>query len=153
MTKTRITFPDHVHFSMKQTVRIQDVNYRKHLGHDRLISMIHDARANFFEELGISELEDTPHGYILADLEVQYLDEAFFKDELLFEVSVSESSTRSCQIIYQVSKFTKEGNSKKIITKAKTGVVFFDYEKRQAIPLPTSLAKLNIPDSLECTAT
>jgi len=98
MAKVNINFPDHIYFSMPQWVRIQDVNYRKHLGHDKLTSMIHNARAAFFESLGASELEETPQGYILADLEIMYLDEAFFGDELNFDIAITGISNRSCQI-------------------------------------------------------
>jgi len=106
--------------------------------------MIHDARAAFFEFLGICELEDSPHGYILADLQVMYLDEAFFGDELRFDIVISEISNRSCQILYQTSKHVKKLNKTVVIAKAKTGVVFYDYDLRQAIPVPNALTRLKI---------
>ena len=60
MTRLQLTLPDHVHYSTEQSVRVQDINYRRHLAHDKIISMIHDARAAFFEHLEVSELEDSP---------------------------------------------------------------------------------------------
>lgn len=139
MPKVSIDFPDYAHFSMSQSVRIQDVNYRKHLGHDKLVSMIHEARAAFFESIGICELEDSAQGYILADLQVMYIDEAFFGDELVFDIAVTEVSNRSCQMLYRVSKATDDKDKPKIITLAKTGVVFYDYEQRKAISVPQSI--------------
>jgi len=142
MAKVSIEFPETALFSMSQTVRIQDVNYRKHLSHDKLVSMIHEARAAFFESLGVSELMDSPQGYIIADLQILYLDEAFYGEELKFEIALPDISSRSCQIVYQVSKRSAETKDVLMIAKAKTGVVFYDYEARKAIPLPTALAAL-----------
>ena len=150
MSRLSISFPDRAHFSMSQTVRIQDINYRKHLGHDKLISMLHEARAAFFESIGMPELDDSPEGYILADLQIQYLDEAFLGESLTFEIAVSETSNRSCQLLYQVSKYSSEPNHSNkhnhtvITARAKTGIVFYDYDLKQARTLPTELAELTL---------
>lgn len=141
MSKIQIDAPEHIHFSTRCEVRIQDVNYRKHLGHDHLISMIHNVRASFFESLGISELEDSSEGYILADLAIMYLDEGFFGDELIFELSLTSVSERSCQMTYQVRKLAGPMNLPKLVARAKTGVVFYDYESRKAIALPEPLKR------------
>ena len=147
--KLNINFPESINYSMSQAVRIQDVNYRKHLGHDKLVSMIHEARAAFFESLGISELVDSSEGYILADLQVMYLDEAFFGDELKFEIALSEVSNRSCQICYRISKGSKQLDKAVVIAKAKTGVVFYDYDLRQAISAPPELSRLKMTNELK----
>ncbi|GAA3921206.1 acyl-CoA thioesterase [Litoribacillus peritrichatus] len=151
MSRLQITFPDKIHFTTHQTVRIQDVNYRKHLGHDKIISMIHDARAAFLESIGESELVDKPDGYVLADMQIIYLDEAFYKDELRFDIAVDEVSNRSCQIYYQISKQSSSGQGPQVITRAKTSVVFYNYQLKSAIPVPESIRTLTTQDETELT--
>jgi len=127
---------------MSQTVRIQDINYRKHLGHDKLISMLHEARAAFFESIGMPELDDSPDGYILADLQIQYLDEAFLGEELTFEIAVTDTSKRSCQLLYRVTKHSKDQETTATTAQAKTGIVFYDYHLKQARALPPQIIEL-----------
>lgn len=153
MARVKINFPKSVHFSKIQEVRIQDVNYRKHVGHDKLISMLHEARAGFFETIGESEMADSPKGYILADLEIQYLGEAFFGDKLNFEISVDEISSRSCNFYYQVSRASDMQDAEPtLIARAKTAVVFFDYELEKAIAVPESLLELKSVDPVSAIA-
>jgi len=142
MSRLSISFPDRAHFSMSQTVRIQDINYRKHLGHDKLISMLHEARAAFFESIGMPELDDSPDGYILADLQIQYLDEAFLGEELTFEIAVTDTSKRSCQLLYRVTKHSKDQETTATTAQAKTGIVFYDYHLKQARALPPQIIEL-----------
>ncbi|MFA0810811.1 acyl-CoA thioesterase [Microbulbifer epialgicus] len=143
MSRVNINFPENIHYSDMQVVGIQDVNCRKHVGHDKLISMLHEIRERFFDYIGKSEMDECPQGYILADLEVQYLGEAFFGDELRFDLAVDELSERSCNIYYRVSRVSDGAvTTPALIARAKTGVVFFDYESRKAIPVPRVVFRL-----------
>ncbi|MDD7804556.1 MAG: acyl-CoA thioesterase [Endozoicomonas sp. (ex Botrylloides leachii)] len=143
MAKIQLKFPDFPHFSMSQKVGIQDVNYRKHLAHDKLVSLLHNARAAFLASIGISEVEQGSEGYILADLQIVYINEAFYEDRLIFDIAVSEISGRSCQMHYQVRKCSEKSGVSTMIARAKTSVVFFNYETKKAIAAPTNLMNLS----------
>ena len=56
MSRVEINFPEVTHFSTELSVRIGDVNQANHLGHDRMITMIHEARIQFFKALGYEEI-------------------------------------------------------------------------------------------------
>ncbi len=43
-------------FSATLEVRISDINYGNHLGHDSLVSLLHEARVRFLRHLGYTEL-------------------------------------------------------------------------------------------------
>ena len=155
MSRVEINFPEVTHFSTELSVRIGDVNQANHLGHDRMITMIHEARIQFFKALGYEELEIEGVGTVIADLAVSYQNEAFYGDYLRFDISVQGISRKSCQFIYRVIRTTdsiSEDNghrsnkainkpsltekSEELIALAKTGVVFFDYALRKSAAVP-----------------
>ena len=164
MSRVEISFPGVTHFSTELSVRIGDVNQGNHLGHDRMITMIHEARIQFFRALGYEELDIDGVGTLVADLAISYQNEAFYGDRLKFDISVQDISRKSCQFIYRIVRPSgtsdlqkvdgvKEtelvkgevgsgdihGNhvkSDELIALAKTGVVFFDYTLRKSVAVP-----------------
>ena len=148
MSRVEISFPTESHFSTSLAVRISDINYGNHLGHDRMITMIHEARMLFFRSLGYSELDIEGVGTLIADLAITYQNEAFYGDQLEFEISVQEMSRKSCQLYYRVIRTGVNGDEdRNLIAVAKTGVVFFNFGLRKSAAIPTEfierLAKLS----------
>jgi len=137
MSRVEIRFPAESHFSTELAVRISDINYGNHLGHDRMITMIHEARMLFFRSLGYSELDIEGVGTLIADLAITYQNEAFYGDLLEFDISVQEISRKSCQLYYRVMRSgSEEDKSRQLIAVAKTGVVFFDFDLRKSSIIP-----------------
>ncbi len=132
MSRVDINVPDNTHFSTTMPVRIGDVNQGNHLGHDRMIGMIHEARIQFFRSLGYDELDIDGIGTVIADLAVSYRGEAFYGDELEFEIVVQDISRKSCQFLYRITNV----NNHQLIALAKTGIVFFDYALRKSAAIP-----------------
>lgn len=142
MPRVEISFPETSHFTTELAVRIGDINYGNHLGHDRMITMMHEARLLFFQALGYSEFDIEGVGTLIGDLAISYRNEAFYGDQLSFTISVQEISRKSCQFYYRISCAGNEGaesGGKKVIALAKTGVVFFDYERRKTATIPNAL--------------
>lgn len=140
MARVEINYPEEVHFSTKLAVRISDINYGNHLGHDRMITMIHEARMLFFRSLGYEEWDVEGIGTIIADLAISYQNEAFYGDLLQFDISVQEFSRKSCQLYYRVS-LAEQNDKRDILALAKTAVVFFDFEQRKAVDIPSPFIK------------
>ncbi|PIE44098.1 MAG: thioesterase [Gammaproteobacteria bacterium] len=132
MARVVIRFPEKIVFSHVMDVRIYDVNHGQHLGHDRLISLIHEARNRFFQSLGYEELNIEGTGIVVADLEVVYLGEAFAGEQVKVDVAVANFGGKNMEMFYQVVN----AESQKKIAQAKTGIVFFDYDARQPAPVP-----------------
>ncbi|UZE95531.1 acyl-CoA thioesterase [Alkalimarinus alittae] len=163
MSRVEINFPKVTHFSTELQVRVGDINQGNHLGHDRMITMIHEARIQFFRALGYEELDIDGVGTLVADLAISYQNEAFYGDCLRFDISVEDISRKSCQFIYRVvrpvvssalsaSEQAKGdigsgdigGNhvqSDEFIALAKTGIVFFDYALRKSVAVPVGFIK------------
>ncbi len=111
-----------------------------------MITMMHEARLLFFQALGYSEFDIEGVGTLIGDLAISYRNEAFYGDLLSFTISVQEISRKSCQFYYRISCAGNEGaekgaenGEKKVIALAKTGVVFFDYERRKTATIPNAL--------------
>ena len=133
MERIRIDLPEQIQFSCTLQVRVSDVNYGGHLGHDSLVSFLHEARNLLFRSLAVTELNVGGVGIILADLVVQYRSEAFNGDDLQIDCSVSNMKRSGLDIFYKVTN-----QSAQEIARAKTGIVFFDYSKRKTVSVPTA---------------
>ena len=136
MSHVEIAYPETTNFSCQLTVRISDINYGNHLGHDGMITMIHEARILFFRSLGYSELDIEGVGTLIADLAITYKNEAFYGDMLEFDISVQKLGSKSCQLYYRINRVCDKQETRKLIALAKTGVVFFDFTQRKSVAIP-----------------
>jgi len=130
---SRIGFP----FKTEIPVRITDINYGGHLGNDSLLSIIHEARVRFLKHLGYSESDVEGSGIIMIDAAIQYKSEGFYGDLLIVEIAVNDFSGIGCDFIYRITN----KNTSKEIALAKTGIAFFNYEKRKTVPVPAEFKK------------
>ncbi|OGV50380.1 MAG: hypothetical protein A2X49_12035 [Lentisphaerae bacterium GWF2_52_8] len=132
MGKVSITLPETVHFSTELAVRITDINYGGHLGNDRLLGLVHEARVLWLRSCGWSELNCAGSGLIMADTEISFKAEAFSGETLVVTLSVAHFSSAGFDIFYQLHK--KEGGVE--VARIRTGMAFFDYEKRRPVRVP-----------------
>ncbi|MCW8805040.1 MAG: thioesterase family protein [Ignavibacteriaceae bacterium] len=137
MPRIKIALPEKFIYKTEIPIRITDINYGGHLGNDSLLSIIHEARVRFLNQLGYSESNVEGTGIIMIDSAIQYKSEGFYGDELLIEIAVNDFTGIGCDFVYRLTN----KNSKKEIAVAKTGIVFFDYEKRKTVPVPVAFKK------------
>ena len=137
MPRIKIAIPDKFIYNTDIPIRITDINYGGHLGNDSLLSIIHEARLRFLNHLNYSESNVEGVGIIMIDSAIQYKSEGFYGDELLIEIAVNDFSGIGCDFVYRL----KNKKSNKEIAVAKTGIVFFDYEKRKTAQVPSEFKK------------
>lgn len=142
MSRNNLAFPAPTIYSHPLRLRIGDINYGQHLGHDTLVSLLHDARCGWLATHGLTELtvDGKSLGWVVADLTVNYRAEAFYADELLIELSIGVIGTKSAEIFHRVVR--SDGVE---IAIAKVTVVFFNYETRKAAAVPENLIDLIKP--------
>ncbi len=143
MSRIKIESPGDYHYSTEIRLRISDINYGGHLGHDSILSIAHEARVRFLVDNGFSELDIGGSAIIMADVAVQYKSESFYGDTLKVELAVCEYSNSGCDIVYVVT----EKKSGKEIAYVKTGIVFFNYAERSVDPVPEAFKELFPPKS------
>jgi acyl-CoA thioester hydrolase len=137
MARIKIELPEKFIYNTKIPIRITDINYGGHLGNDSLLSIIHEARVRFLSQLGYSESNVEGVGIIMIDSAIQYKSEGFYGDELLVEIAVIDFTGIGCDFVYRLTN----KNSDKEVAVTKTGIVFFNYEKRKTAPVPPGFKK------------
>jgi acyl-CoA thioesterase FadM len=138
MSRVKLDLPEDFRFSTELAVRIGDINYGGHLGNDSVLSMVHEARVRFLKHYGFTEADIDGTGIIMTDAVIIYKAEGFYGNILRIEVDVSDLSKVGCDFIFRLTD--KEKGSE--IARAKTGVVFFDYERRRIMPVPEKFKNL-----------
>ena len=138
MSRVQINALSQYDFRVEITVRTTDLNYGGHLGNDRLLSLIHEARVAFLASHNWSELDCSGVGLILGDAAIVYRGEAFAGDTLIFEISAGEPSRCGFRLFHRITR--KQDGAK--IALAETGMTCFDYGKRKIIPLPDPVLRV-----------
>ena len=116
------------------TVRIGDINYGGHLGHDRLITLLHQARLNWLHALGAEETNCFGAGLIMRHLTCDYRAEAFLGDALDIAMHAGDLRRTAFTLHYRVCR------GETLIAEAATEMVAFDYHAHKIIALPPAFA-------------
>lgn len=138
MARIQIDFPGTTLFTCEIPIRITDLNYGNHVGHDTLVSLLHDARVRFFVANGMQEADIDGAGIILVDLAVNYKAQIYFGQTLSIEVAVGDRSSRGCDLVYRVTEISDGA----LVALAKTGLLFFDYTVNRVVKMPARFAAL-----------
>lgn len=140
MARVKIKFPGQKPLaSVAVAVRITDINYGGHLGNDRLLSIIHEARMIALSQQGFTELDAGGHGLIMADLMIAYRGEGFYGDVMTIDLFVEELTERTFDLLYQISTWRK--GLKVEVAHAKTGMAAIDYKTRKITQISEGLKR------------
>ena len=137
MPRIKLEIPENKIAVLSIPVRITDINYGNHVGNDAFVSIIHEARMQWLQQHGYTELNIEGTGLILADLIVEFKSEAFYGDIIEIIISVGEISKVSFELFYQLSATRNEKNI--LLALAKTGMVCYDYGIKKVISIPERL--------------
>ncbi len=134
MSRIKITIPEHFSFSMQIPVRITDLNYGGHVGNDRLLSLIHEARVQYLASLGYSEMDLAGVGMIMADAGIEFRKELLYGHLIEIEVTAANISKAAFDLFYRVSII--QDGQKQLAALVKTGMICFDYTSRKVVVIP-----------------
>ena len=138
MARIKIDLPAAFPFKIQIPVRIQDVNYGGHVGNDAILSIMHEARIQFFGNTGYKELDhETGMGLIMADVAVAYKGEGFHGDVFQVEVAAGEFNPFGFELFYRIT--TNRNAQTIIIAEAKTGMICFNYSIHKIAKLPADM--------------
>lgn len=136
MAKEPLSIPDHFLFRVSIPVRITDINYGNHLGNDAMASLLHEARVQWLQSMGYTELSVEGVSLIMAALQIFFKKEAFYGDLLNISLFWGEYSTAGFSLYHVIE--TTRGEETSIIAKAKTDMVFFRYDLRKVTAMPSA---------------
>lgn len=145
MARVKLNLPEEFVFETQLDVRVTEINYGNHVGNDRMVSLLHEARLRFLREYDFAEFNIGGVGIIVTDLVVCFKAESFVGDVLTFHVGVTDFNKYGCDIIYKVENKEQQ----KLVAEAKTGIVFFDYDERKVTRTPRIFLEKIAPHLLE----
>lgn len=127
MSRVVLEALDEYRFKTEIVVSINDINFGGHLGNEKILEFINEARTRFFDGYKFDQMDDNQVGYIIADASIIFKSEVFYPDTVLVEADVTEFNKYGCDLVFRLSSAI----SKTEIAVAKTGMVFFDYNNRK----------------------
>ena len=125
MNRIKINLPASFSFSTLMQVRITDLNYGAHVGNDAVLSILHEARAQFLASKGCTEIDVCGIGLIMADVAIEYKKELKYPDSLIISVQAADFDKMGFDLFYLIERV--DGAEKKVAVKGKTGMILFDY--------------------------
>ena len=132
MSRVKLNLPEKFCFSTEIPIRIDDLNYGAHLGHDSILPFAHEARVRFLGHLGYDETDIEGLSYIMADAAIIYKAQAFYGQTLVIEIAVQDFTRNGCDFVYRITD-KQTGNE---VATLKTGMVFYDYRKDKISRVP-----------------
>ena len=132
MARVKIDLPDKFDFHTEIQVCVANVNAGGHLGNDSLLAFLNEALMRFLGAKGFPGLVVGGCAVIVADQATIYKSEGFHGDIMRIDVAATGFHKRGFDIVYRV---TNKVTGKEVAL-AKTGMMFFDYDKRQIAETP-----------------
>lgn len=121
-------------FQFNYKIQEEDINYGGHVGNERALLFFQMARMNFFESLGLSEMDlGEGAGVIQKNGFVEYNKQLFLDDSIVIKITEIEFSKTSFNIKYEI--FNE--NNEKVIN-GSTLLVCFDYSTHRIKRVPNS---------------
>jgi len=127
-------------FSTVLSIRVYDLNYGAHLGNDSFVSLVHEARAQFFHKYGWTEanIDNTNIGVIMKNLVVIYKSQGRFSDKIKIDISVKNLKSRQFEMLYLLTKVKSNEELGRCMTK----FLFFDYRENKIAKMPKIFKEL-----------
>ncbi len=143
MARIKIEIPEKIIGTFFIPIRIADINYGNHVGNDAFVSIIHEARMQWLQQYGYTELKIEGIGLIMSDLAIEFRNESFYGDVLEVKLGAGEISRVGFELYYQL--FTKRNNEDILLANAKTGMVCYDYDVKKVAAIPDKLKAILQP--------
>jgi 4-hydroxybenzoyl-CoA thioesterase len=132
MSRIKLPLPTKIDFEMCLTLRVGDMNYGGHMGNDSVLTLVHEARVQFLSSLGLKEIDFYGFSLLMADSAVVYKKQAFYGDNLIIQISVSELYPYGFELLYLI----KDVDSDLEVARVKTGLVCYNHKTKKIINLP-----------------
>jgi acyl-CoA thioester hydrolase len=138
MSRIRIELPRHFVFRTELTVRVSDLNYAGHVGNDRVLTLMQEARVMYYKSLGFDETRfDENIVQLIADAAIIYKAESFLGDVLSIEIAAADLTSSGFGLFYRITNAL----TLKEIAHGKTGIVCFDRTLKKVAPVPDLVAQ------------
>ena len=117
-------------------MRFRDIDGMGHVNNAVYLSYIELARTQFYMHQANKRTLDEID-FILAHVEIDFESQAVWGDQIQVAVWPSKIGTSSFTLSYEIS----EKRSGRILARAKSVLVSYDYERRKSKPIPADFRK------------
>jgi acyl-CoA thioesterase FadM len=138
MARMQIDLPESWLHRCRLAVRVGDVNYGGHLGNDRVLGLVHEARVRWLAACGLSEGDVGGVGLIMAEAALVFRAEAFLGDELDVDLGAVNARRSGFDLVCRLTR-ASDGQE---IALVRTGMVCFDYALRRPSRIPEAFARM-----------
>jgi acyl-CoA thioester hydrolase len=137
MSRVKISLPHQFSFSASIPIRIGDINYGNHVGNDAVLSIIHEARVQFLNSYGFTELNCGGEGLIMTDVAIEFKKEIFYGDVVEAKVAATNFTNIGFDLYYQLSVI--RDNNPLLVAAAKTGMICYNYTQKKITAVPAAV--------------
>lgn len=138
MERVKLDFPtDAVIHHHSVSVRVTDMNYGRHLGHDALVSLLHEARSQALMAVGYPEWDLAGYHSVVADLAVQYQSEARCPDVLVVETAIPDPAGKALSVYHRV--LADEGA--RLVATARLNLLVMDSTAGNPVAVPAEVVQ------------
>lgn len=137
MARIKLEIPDQIIGTFQIPIRIADINYGNHVGNDAFVSIIHEARMQWLDQYGYTELKIEGIGLIMSDLVFEFKNESFYGDIVEVKLAVGEITRVGFDLYYKL--FAKRNTENILLANAKTGMICYDYDAKKVASVPEKL--------------
>ena len=117
-------------FHRALTVRVNDLNYGNHVGHQNFFAYFQEARVAYLNQFGYSELDLGGCGTILAEASCKYKQPLFLNDKVFVACAVAELKSKRFTMVYQIKR------DDIVCAEGVTINLAFDYKSNKVVRLP-----------------
>lgn len=124
-------------FTIDVQVRFRDIDGMGHVNNAVYLSYIELARTQFYMQFaGKRTLDEID--FILAHVDIDFESQAVWGDQVQVAVWPSKVGTSSFALSYKIS----ETRSRRVLARARSVLVSYDYEKKKPKPIPPEFRRL-----------
>lgn len=139
MQRIKLALPDQFSFSTTLPIRITDLNYGGHLGNDTVLTLLHEARMQFLNHYGYTEMRFENAGLIMADVAIEYKHEIKYGATIKIYVAAVDFDKIGFDIFYKIVLL--KDDTETLAAKAKTGMICYDYTIGKRVSVPAEAIK------------
>lgn len=140
MSRIKIELPESFSFEYIMPVRITDINYGGHVGNDKYLSFLHEARMALLAKHGYTELSFAGTGLIMSQAIIEYKKELNYGDTIRIQVQAVNPGKYGFDLYYCI--LLQTNHQPLIAAKAITTMLCYDYSAKRLVSLPPHIETL-----------
>ena len=132
MPRLHFDLPSHFRFATEVQIYISHVNYGGHLDNAQLLTLVSEARMQFFKALGYHEGDVEGFGIVVGDLGAQYRSEGFHGEVMRVELEPCDFNKYGFDLVFRM----QETSTGRDVACGKVGIVFVDPTAKKVALVP-----------------